>query len=110
MWGLTGMPQRFINCVIARYDVSRIPFDSPSPWEMNRSRRWATIRESSILSEPAVELRGLANGGSPAACPQLVEPEQLGVGHVDLAADLEQVGRLAVQARAGPRGPSSSWP
>ena len=97
MWGLTGMPQLFINWVIAKYDDSPIPFDSPSPCEMNRSRRWATILESSILSEPAVELRGLANGSSPAACAQLVEPDQLGVGHVDLAADLEQVGRAAVQ-------------
>ena len=56
-----------MSCVIARYDFSRTPSDSPSPCEINRSRRWATIRESSILSVPDVEFRGLANGGSPAA-------------------------------------------
>ncbi len=44
-----------------------MPRYSPSPCETNRSRRRPQSFGSSSLSEPAVELRGLANGSSSAA-------------------------------------------
>ena len=38
--------------------------DLAEPVRMNRSRLWAQSLGSSSFSEPAVELRGLANGSS----------------------------------------------
>ena len=46
-------------------------------------------RESSCLSVPAVALRGLANGSSPAATTARVQPLELGRRHVDFAADFD---------------------
>ena len=51
---------------------------------------------------PAVTLRVLANGGSPLLLLRLVEQHQVGVGHVDFAADFQQ--RRDVVARAAAAG------
>ena len=69
---------------------ARSPRYSPSPCETNRSRRWPQSFGVEQLERAGrrvarVGERGLAGGPA-----QLVEPDQLGVGHVDLAAHLEQ--------------------
>ena len=43
---------------------------------------------------PAATLRVLAYGESPLACLLLVEPHQVGIGHVDFAADFEHCRRV----------------
>ncbi len=67
------------------------PCVSPTLWQKNRSRRSAQMRGSSWRMLPAVTLRVLANGGSPSFCLLgLVQQHQVGVGHVDFAADFQQ--------------------
>ena len=51
---------------------------SPRPWATMLRRRSATMRGSSCFSVPAVALRGLANGSSPAATTASVHPLELG--------------------------------
>ena len=103
MCGLTGMPHAlFSRPSRARSTRSRrCPRHSPRPCETNRSRRGRRASGSSSLSEPAVEFRGLAKGVSPAARRSSLSAEQLGVGHVDLAADLEQRDGSILQRRSG---------
>ena len=60
----------------------------------------AQIRGSSWRTLPAVTLRVLANSGLPSAFCCLVQPHQVGIGHVDFAADLQQRRHLpAVQSQ-----------
>ena len=109
--GLTGMPQPFISSrIVVIRRRRRSPPISPSPCETNRSRRWPQSLGSSSLSEPAVAFRGLANGASSSAAPELVEADQLGVGHVDLAADLQERRGGRLRGPAGCPGRSGGWP
>ncbi len=54
---------------------------------------------------PAVTFRVLANGGSPCGLLLLVQRDQVGVGHVDFAADLQH--RRHVAGRDSRSGTSS---
>ncbi len=100
------MPHCFIKCVIAKYEVSPIPWYSPNPCEMNRSLRWAQSLESSSLSEPAVELRGLANGISSAARRSSLSRISSELVMYTSPRTSSKEGGLALERQAEPRGPS----
>ena len=108
--GSPGCPIASSRRVIAKYDVSSIPCDSPRPCEMNRSRRWAQSFGIEQLERAGGRIAGIGERGFARGAAQLVEPDQLGVGHVDLAADLEQAGGSAVERRSGISWTVFSWP
>ena len=107
--GFVGMPQAASGVeefAVGGEAARRVT--SPRPWATNCRRRSATMRGSSCLSVPAVALRGLANGSSPAATNARVDALELGGRHVDFAADFEDGGdrdtSCARGARAARRG------
>ena len=78
--GLVGIPQAARAARNSLCVSNGSPVISPRPWATMLSRRSATMRESSCLSVPAVALRGLANGSSPAATTALFMRSNSAVG------------------------------
>ena len=78
-------------CVVA-FSPSR----RPALWQKNRSRRSAQTRGSSSRTLPAVDVAGIGERAArPLACLLLVQPHQIGIGHVDFAADFQQRRHIA---------------
>jgi hypothetical protein len=114
--GEIGSPQDRRCAASARAGVSAGTSDaSPQPWARKRSGRAAVIAGSSWRSDPAAALRGLAKVLPPALRLPLVERREVGLGHIDLAANLEEIGHRARRAAAACRrscghSPSHSRP
>ena len=89
---VTGTPQPLDRAHHAELGVGRQLADaSPQPWAKKRSGRAAVIAGSFWRSDPAAALRGLAKILPPRLRLPLVERGEVGLRHVDLAADLEHV-------------------
>ena len=66
MCGLIGMPSDLMWSRKLEYvSMSSMPTTSPRPWATKLKRRRATTVGSRLFNVPAVELRALANNGSP---------------------------------------------
>ena len=64
---------------------------SPALWQKNRSRRSAQIRGSSWRMLPAVDVAGVGERRlALASAASSFKQHQVGVGHVDFAADFQE--------------------